>query len=354
MPQSFMDDALAEARAGAGCRRGAGRLRDRARRRRDRARRQPHPARPRPDRACRDAGDPAGRGRARLRAAHRLRPLRHARALRHVRGGDLVRAHPAALLRRRRSEGRRGRERRAVLCLADLPSPAGGLWRHRRERGGGAAARISSKQGAELFLHLRLDRPRRRAGSRSPGRNRACGRCRCSAAARGRARPPSASATRWCGPSRRSSRTGSPTDRARRCVSAAPPDTSIATIDIGLAAQHPNGQRIDGAAVDQHAAVELDRPHQARHRHRGRDRGLERALGEQHGLARVQIGRDHGQRDRQVGEISRAAARRGTRRRISRRRPPADCRSPRRGSPTTRPRAPPSRGAAPRRGRARA
>ena len=96
-------------------RRGAGRLRDRARRRGDRARRQPHPARPRPDRPCRDAGDPRGRRGARLRAAHRLRPLRHARALRHVRGRDLVRAHPPALLRRRRPQGRRGRERRAVL-----------------------------------------------------------------------------------------------------------------------------------------------------------------------------------------------------------------------------------------------
>ena len=31
-------------------------------------------------------------------------------------------------------EGRRGGERRAVLCVADLPSPAGSLWRHRRER----------------------------------------------------------------------------------------------------------------------------------------------------------------------------------------------------------------------------
>ena len=36
-------------------------------------------------------------------------------ALRHVRGGDLVRAHPPALLRRGRPQGRRGRERRALL-----------------------------------------------------------------------------------------------------------------------------------------------------------------------------------------------------------------------------------------------
>ena len=59
--------------------------------------------------------------RARLGAAHRLRSLRDARALRDVRGGDLVRAHPAALLRRRRPQGRRGRERRALLRVADLP-----------------------------------------------------------------------------------------------------------------------------------------------------------------------------------------------------------------------------------------
>ena len=35
----------------------------------------------------------------------RRRPLRHARALRDVRGGDLVRAHPAALFRRADAKG---------------------------------------------------------------------------------------------------------------------------------------------------------------------------------------------------------------------------------------------------------
>ena len=39
----------------------------------------------------------------------------------------------AALLRRRRSEGRRGRFRRALLCVPDLPSRAGGVFRGRRD-----------------------------------------------------------------------------------------------------------------------------------------------------------------------------------------------------------------------------
>ena len=68
-------------------------------------RRQPHAGRPRSDRACRNRGDPRRGPAARLRAAHRLRSLCHAGALRDVRGGDLVRAHPAALLRRADPKG---------------------------------------------------------------------------------------------------------------------------------------------------------------------------------------------------------------------------------------------------------
>ena len=52
------------------------------------------------------------------RAACRLRSLCDAGALRHVRGGDVVCPHPAALFRRRRSEGRGGGKRRAVFCAA--------------------------------------------------------------------------------------------------------------------------------------------------------------------------------------------------------------------------------------------
>ena len=44
-----------------------------------------------------------------------------------VRGRDLVRADPPALLRRSRPEGRRGGVRRPFFCVADLPSPAGGV-----------------------------------------------------------------------------------------------------------------------------------------------------------------------------------------------------------------------------------
>src|SRR5262249_15735033 len=49
---------------------------------------------------------------------------------------------PPALFRRRRSQGRRGGFRRALLCLAHLPPCAGGLFRGRRARGGDAAARF--------------------------------------------------------------------------------------------------------------------------------------------------------------------------------------------------------------------
>ncbi len=63
-------------------------------------------------------------------------------------GAISLRADPAAVLRRRRSQGRRGRLRRAVLRLADLPSRAGGLFGGRRERGGDAAAGIF--QGAAV------------------------------------------------------------------------------------------------------------------------------------------------------------------------------------------------------------
>ncbi len=66
-----------------------------------------------------------------------LEPCTH-----HVRRRDLLCPHPPAVLRRRRSQGRRGRVGRAVLRATDLPPRAGGLWRGRRERGGPPAARV--------------------------------------------------------------------------------------------------------------------------------------------------------------------------------------------------------------------
>src|SRR5690606_28796473 len=59
----------------------------------------PQPRAQRPARPCRGAGHPRGVPAAGERAAARRRPLRHARAMPDVRGGDLVRAHPAALFR---------------------------------------------------------------------------------------------------------------------------------------------------------------------------------------------------------------------------------------------------------------
>ena len=65
-----------------------------------------------------------------------------------VRGRDLVRPDPAALLRRRRPQGRRGGFRRAVLCAADLSSRAGGLFSGGRDGGSDAAQRFL--QGAKV------------------------------------------------------------------------------------------------------------------------------------------------------------------------------------------------------------
>ena len=114
--------------------RGAGRLRHRARRRGDRRGRQPHADGPRPDRACRNGGDP--RRRAKL-GSERLT------------GCDLyVTLEPCAMCaaaisfaRIRRlyygapdPKGGAVEHGVAVLPSADLPSPAGGLWRHQRQR----------------------------------------------------------------------------------------------------------------------------------------------------------------------------------------------------------------------------
>src|SRR6185312_9467239 len=62
------------------------------------------------------------------------RSLRDARAVHDVRRRNVVRAHPAALFRCSRSEGRGRGAWRAVLRGADMSSPPGGL---RRDRGAG-------------------------------------------------------------------------------------------------------------------------------------------------------------------------------------------------------------------------
>ena len=70
----------------------------------------------------------------------------------------LLRPHPPALLRRRRSQGRRGRQRREVFRLADLPSSAGGLWRHWREAEAGALLKEFFRERALAAAHLRAAR----------------------------------------------------------------------------------------------------------------------------------------------------------------------------------------------------
>ncbi len=108
----------------------------------------------------------------RRRAADGRRPLCHAGALHHVRGGDLLRPHPPPLLRRGRSQGRRGRQRRAVLRLADLPPRAGCLFRACRARKPPTFSGISLPGNAESRARnsqpaAKAPAPHPRAGSAS-------------------------------------------------------------------------------------------------------------------------------------------------------------------------------------------
>src|SRR5882762_402621 len=59
-----------------------------------------------------------------------IRAAAHALGSERLTGGDVVRARPAALFRRGRSEGRRGGKRRALLCAADVSSPARSVQRY--------------------------------------------------------------------------------------------------------------------------------------------------------------------------------------------------------------------------------
>ena len=88
----------------------------------------------------------------RHRAAGRLRSLCHAGAVHDVRRRDLVRADPAALLRRGRSQGRRGRipacgslpRRPAITCRRSIPRSA----KARRRRCCGSFSRRGGEVGA--------------------------------------------------------------------------------------------------------------------------------------------------------------------------------------------------------------
>ncbi len=82
---------------------------------------QPDADRLRPDRPCRDHRAARGGQKDRQRAPGRLRPLRDAGALHHVCGRDLLCKGQAALLRRRRPQGRRGRSQ---ACGSSPPRPA--------------------------------------------------------------------------------------------------------------------------------------------------------------------------------------------------------------------------------------
>ena len=72
---------------------------------------------------------------------------------------------------------------------------------------------------------------------------------------------------------------------------------------IGLAGDEIEGQRIDEAAVDQHAAVDLHRLKQDRQRHAGGDRLAQRTRREHDRFLRVEIRRDDLQRDGELVEV---------------------------------------------------
>ena len=81
-----------------------------------------------------------------IRTAGRLRSLCDARALRDVRRRDLLRPPAPALLRRSRPQGRRCRQRPALLSPAHLPPRARGLRGLTRERGGRDAASVFRRE----------------------------------------------------------------------------------------------------------------------------------------------------------------------------------------------------------------
>ena len=128
-----------------------------------------------------------------------------------------------------------------------------------------------SPAGAELLLHLRLDRL---GGAQDRARLEEIEHAEdADVRPQQRSGAPSLSLSRHDGVAHHRDRREQALPRIGHAA-ALPrrrPTTSTATIDVGLAAQALERQRIDRAAVDQHPAVVLDRPHQAGHRHRGRD-----------------------------------------------------------------------------------
>ena len=113
--------------------------------------RQPDADRPRPDRARRNPGDPAGSRGRRHRAAVdcdlyvTLEPCTMcAGAISFARIGGFITAPPIP----RAAPWIRG----AVLCPADLPSRAGGLFGRRRDRGGDAAQGIFQGEAVGALL----------------------------------------------------------------------------------------------------------------------------------------------------------------------------------------------------------
>ena len=98
------------------------------------------------------------RGRARHRPARRLRPVGDAGALRDVRRRDRAGPDRAALFRRRRPQGRRGRQRPAPLRAADLPPRARSSIRaSARRRRGSCCGNSSGRDGRSVPVPGRND-----------------------------------------------------------------------------------------------------------------------------------------------------------------------------------------------------
>ena len=75
--------------------------------------------------------------------------------------------------------------------------------------------------------------------------------------------------------------------------------------DVGLPVEDVEGQRIGEPAIHEHAAVDRDGREQRRQRDAGRDRGAQRALGQDRLLLGVVVGGHDLERDLEVGEVAR-------------------------------------------------
>ena len=146
-------------------------------------RRKPHARAERSHGARRDAGDPRGVRRTAIGTADGRRPLRHAGALSHVRDSHLVRAHPAALLRRVRPQRRRA-SRTARASSASRPATT-------RPRSTAGSRRRARRRCCATFFPPAVEGRARGLGVLLSAAFRPCGSARCRGARKARPAGPS-------------------------------------------------------------------------------------------------------------------------------------------------------------------